>query len=267
MKNTEKNYTFNDLLEIMKVLRGENGCPWDRAQDHQSIKYALLEEACEAMESLDKKEPDNFADELGDVLLQVVFHSQIAAENGTFTIDDVLYHICNKLITRHTHIFGDDKTNNSTEALDVWEANKKAEKGLKTQTEIMRDVCSYLPQLIRAEKVQKKAAKVGFDWDNIDGAYDKLKEEIDEVKSAKTAKELEEEFGDLLFSCVNVARFLKVNPEEALKKATDKFINRFEKVENLALGEGKELENMTLEEMDVLWEKAKQSLHQNSRFR
>lgn len=252
-----KKYTFDDLLEIMKILRGENGCPWDKAQDHQSIKYALLEEACEAMESLDKKEPDNFADELGDVLLQVVFHSQIASENGTFTIDNVLYHICNKLITRHTHIFGSDKTNNSTEALDLWEANKKTEKGLKTQAEIMQDVCTYLPQLIRAEKVQKKAAKVGFDWDNISGAYDKLKEEIDELKSAESFENIEEEFGDLLFSCVNVARFLNVNPEEALKKATDKFIDRFSKVESIATSEGKQLENTTLEEMDILWEKAK----------
>lgn len=253
-----KKYTFDDLLEIMKTLRSENGCPWDKAQDHQSIKYALLEEACEAMESLDKKETDNFADELGDVLLQVVFHSQIASESGTFTIDDVLYHICNKLITRHTHIFGTDKTSNSTEALDLWEANKKKEKGLKTQTEIMRDVCSYLPQLIRAEKVQKKAAKVGFDWANIDGAYDKLIEEIDELKSAETYDTVEEEFGDLLFSCVNVARFLKINPEEALKKATDKFINRFEQVEKMAAEDEKSLEDMTLEEMDKLWEKAKQ---------
>lgn len=257
MENSKKIYTFSDLIDIMKVLRGENGCPWDRAQSHQSIKYALLEEACEAMESLDKKEPDNFADELGDVLLQVVFHSQIASENGTFTIDDVLYHICNKLISRHTHIFGDDKTTNSAEALDVWEANKKAEKGLRTQTEIMRDVCSYLPQLIRAEKIQKKAAKVGFDWDSIDGAYEKLKEEIDEVKTAKTQAEIEEEFGDLLFSCVNVARFLKVNPEEALKKATDKFVDRFELVEQMATEEGKNLEDMTLDEMDKLWVKAK----------
>ncbi|MBO5734417.1 MAG: nucleoside triphosphate pyrophosphohydrolase [Clostridia bacterium] len=257
MKTEKKNYTFADLIDIMEVLRGENGCPWDRAQDHQSIKYALLEEACEAMESLDKKGPDDFADELGDVLLQVVFHSQIAKENGTFTINDVLYHICNKLITRHTHIFGNDKTSNSAEALDVWEANKKAEKGLKTQTEIMRDVCSYLPQLIRAEKVQKKAAKVGFDWDSIDGAYNKLREEIDEIKTAKTQAEIEEEFGDLLFSCVNVARFLKVNPEEALKKATDKFINRFEVVEQMANEQGKNLEDMTLEEMDKLWDKAK----------
>lgn len=259
MENSKKIYAFSDLIDIMKVLRGENGCPWDKAQDHQSIKYAMLEEACEAMESLDKKTPDNFADELGDLLLQVVFHAQIASENGTFTIDDILYHICNKLITRHTHIFGNDVTNNSTEALDVWEANKKAEKGLSTQTEIMRDVCSYLPQLIRAEKVQKKAAKVGFDWDSIDGAYDKLKEEIDELKTASTQENIEEEFGDILFSCVNVARFLKVNPEEALKKATDKFITRFELVEKMAIESNNKLEDMTLAEMDALWDKAKQN--------
>ena len=250
MNTNEKKYTFSDLLEIMKVLRGENGCPWDKAQDHESIKYALLEEACEAMESLDKKGFDAFADELGDVLLQVVFHSQIGSENETFDIDDVIFHVCNKLITRHTHIFGNDKSDSSDNALDIWEANKKAEKGLKTQTEIMRDVCTYLPQLIRAEKVQKKAAKVGFDWDNLSGALDKLKEEVLELESAKTQENMEEELGDLLFSCVNVARFLKVNPEEALKKATDKFINRFEKVELLAKEDGKKLEDMTLSEMD-----------------
>lgn len=259
MKKPENTYTFGDLIDIMKVLRGKNGCPWDIAQDHQSIKYALLEEACEAMESLDNKSYDAFADELGDVLLQVVFHSQIASENGTFTIDDVLYHICNKLITRHTHIFGNDKTDNSKEALDLWEQNKKAEKGLKTNTEIMRDVCSYLPQLIRAEKVQKKAANVGFDWDNVDGAYDKLKEEIGELSKATSKEDIEEEFGDLLFSCVNVARFLQINPEDALKKATDKFINRFEKVEIMAKDSGRNLEEMTLSEMDDLWDKAKQN--------
>lgn len=257
MNANDKKYTFDDLLEIMKVLRSENGCDWDKAQDHQSIKYALLEEACEAMESLDKKGLDAFADELGDCLLQVVFHAQIGAENGTFSIDDVLYNVCNKLITRHTHIFGADKATSSDNALDIWEKNKKKEKGLMTQTEIMRDVCSYLPQLIRAEKVQKKAAKVGFDWDSIDGAYDKLKEEIDELKQAKTQDDIEEEFGDLLFSCVNISRFLKINSEEALKKATDKFIARFEKLENEVKKEGKNLEEMTLSEMDEIWDKIK----------
>jgi tetrapyrrole methylase family protein/MazG family protein len=257
MNTNKKKYTLNNLLEIMKVLRSDNGCPWDKAQDHQSIKYALLEEACEAMESLDKKGYEAFADELGDVLLQVVFHSQIGSENGTFTIDDVLNKICTKLITRHTHIFGDDKSDSSDNALDIWEQNKKKEKGLMSTTEIMKDVCSYLPQLIRAEKVQKKAAKVGFDLDNIDGAYDKLKEEVDELKSAKTQSDIEEEFGDLLFSCVNIARFLKVNPEEALKKATDKFINRFEKLENKVVKAGKNLEEMTLSEMDEIWDRIK----------
>ncbi len=257
MNTNDKKYTFDDLLKIMKILRSENGCPWDRAQDHQSIKYALLEEACEAMESLDKKGYDAFADELGDVLLQVVFHSQIGDENGTFNIDDVLYYVCNKLITRHTHIFGNDKSDSSDNALDIWEKNKKAEKGLKSQAEIMRDVCLYLPQLIRAEKVQKKAAKVGFDWENVDGAFDKLKEEIEELENANSQENIEEEFGDLLFSCVNVARFLKVNPEEALKRATDKFINRFEKVENSAKAIGKNLEDMTLAEMDEIWDEVK----------
>ncbi len=257
MNTNDKKYTFNDLLEIMKVLRSDHGCPWDKAQDHQSIKYALLEEACEAMESLDKKGYESFADELGDCLLQVVFHSQIGSENGTFTIDDVLEKVCTKLITRHTHIFGEDKSDSSDNALDIWEKNKKKEKGLKSNTEIMRDVCSYLPQLIRAEKVQKKAAKVGFDWDDVDGAYDKLKEEIDELKSAKTTAEIEEEFGDLLFSCVNISRFLKINPEEALKKATDKFIDRFERLENEVIKEGKNLEDLTLSEMDEIWDKIK----------
>lgn len=259
MKKPEKTYTFSDLIDIMKVLRGENGCPWDKAQNHQSIKYALLEEACEAMEALDKNGYDAFSDELGDVLLQVVFHAQIGEENGTFNINDVLFHVCNKLITRHTHIFGNDKSDSSDNALDIWEANKKAEKGLKSQTEIMRDVCSALPQLIRAEKIQKKAAKVGFDWENVDGAYDKLQEEIAELKNAKTQEHIEEEFGDLLFSCVNIARFLHINPEEALKKASDKFINRFEQVEMKATDAGKSLENMTLAEMDELWDSVKSS--------
>lgn len=257
MNTNDKKYTFNDLLEIMRVLRSDNGCPWDKAQDHQSIKYALLEEACEAMEALDKKGSDAFSDELGDVLLQVVFHSQIGSENDTFTIDDVLNKVCTKLISRHTHIFGTDKSNSSDNALDIWEKNKKKEKGLMTQTEIMRDVCSCLPQLIRAEKVQKKAAKVGFDWDDVNGAYDKLKEEIDELKSAKTKEEIEEEFGDLLFSCVNISRFLSVNPEEALKKATDKFINRFDKLEQAVVNNGKKLEDLTLSEMDEIWDRVK----------
>ena len=263
MNFTKKDYTFDDLIDIMKILRGDGGCPWDRAQTHQSIKYCLLEEACEAMEAMDKKSPDDFADELGDVLLQVVFHSEMAEETGTFSIQDVLNHICGKLISRHTHIFGNDKTNNTNEALDLWEENKKAEKGLRTQSELMHDVCSYLPALMRAAKVQKKAAKVGFDWEDASGAFEKLTEETEELKAAVKAgssENIEEELGDLLFSCVNVSRFLDVNPEEALKNATNKFISRFEKVEQAAKKDGKDLNDMSLAEMDALWDKVKNDL-------
>lgn len=260
MNFVKKDYTFDDLIDIMKLLRGDGGCPWDREQTHQSIKYALLEEACEAMEAIDKKNPDDFADELGDVLLQVVFHSAIAQETDTFSIQDVLNHICKKLISRHTHIFGTDKTQNQDEALDVWEKNKKAEKGFTSQTENMQDVCSYLPALIRAKKVQKKAAQVGFDWNDISGALDKLSEEIEELKDAislNKSDSIEEEFGDLLFSCVNVSRFLKIDAEDALQKATNKFISRFEKIEKMAGNMGKELSDMTLSEMDAIWDMIK----------
>ncbi len=260
MNFVKKDYTFNDLVDIMNMLRGDNGCPWDKEQTHQSIKYCLLEEACEAMEALDQKQPDDFADELGDLLLQIVFHSQMAQEQNHFSVQDVINHICKKLISRHTHIFGEDKTDNAAEVLALWEQNKKAEKGLSSQTEAMRDVCSYLPGLLRAQKVQKKAAQVGFDWDDVGGALEKLSEEIQELKDAaeeKNFSHIEEELGDLLFSCVNVSRFLKVNPEEALKSATDKFINRFEKIELAAKNMNKDLNDMSLAEMDALWDKAK----------
>ncbi len=260
MEFSKKDYTFSDLIDIMKVLRGENGCPWDKAQSHQSIKYALLEEACEAMEALDKKSYDDFADELGDVLLQVVFHSQIADEAGNFKIDDVLNHICTKLVSRHTHIFGNDTSSSSDDALDIWEKNKTKEKGLETTASLMKDVCSYLPSLVRAQKVQKKASSVGFDWEDGKDALFKLKEETIELFEAIESGEqnnIEEELGDLLFSCVNVSRFYNVNSEEALKKATDKFIERFSKVENEATLSGKDLKDMTLSEMDEIWDRIK----------
>ena len=254
MNTNDKKYTFNDLLEIMRVLRSDNGCPWDKAQDHQSIKYALLEEACEAMEALDKKGSDAFSDELGDVLLQVVFHSQIGSENDTFTIDDVLNKVCTKLISRHTHIFGTDKSNSSDNALDIWEKNKKKEKGLMTQTEIMRDVCSCLPQLIRAEKVQKKAAKVGFDWPDVSGAVDKMSEELEEVKAAMAGNgDVAEELGDLLFAVVNASRFLNVDAEMALHAASDKFATRFRRVEEEVLKSGRTMEEVSLAELDAIW--------------
>lgn len=256
----KKKYTFSDLLEIIEKLRGENGCPWDRAQTHESVKMNLVEEAYEAIDALDNGTKDQFADELGDILLQVVFHAQIGKEEGTFSIDDVLYHVCDKMISRHSHIFGTDTAETPEEVLDTWEKNKQKEKGQKSYTESMKGICSYLPALIRATKVQTKAAKVGFDWENAEGALSKLSEEVEELQEAAKEKNNEhvfEELGDVLFSAVNVARFFDCSAEEALSKTIQKFIDRFSYVESSAKQAGKNLNDMSLDEMDTLWEKAK----------
>ena len=254
------NYTINDLLEIMKRLRADDGCPWDRVQTHQSIKRSMIEEAYEAIEALDNNDDKMFANELGDVLMQVVFHARIAEERGAFNFDDVVNEICTKLIERHTHVFGDDKAGDETEALDAWEKNKKKEKGLKSFSDALVDVPKNFPALIRAEKVQKKAKSAGFDWENVDGAIDKVYEELDEVKSAMKSnneEKINEEFGDLLFAVVNMGRFLKVDPETSLTDATNKFINRFIKMEKLAEGKNRKLDELSLSELDDLWEEVK----------
>lgn len=255
-----KNYKIEDLLEIMEQLRGENGCPWDKVQTHQSIKKSMIEECYEAIDALDSGNDDAFANELGDVLLQVVFHAQLAKERGAFDFGRVVNEICAKLISRHTHVFGKDKAGDAEEALSNWEKNKKKEKGLSTYTDMLKDVPNYLPALMRSEKIQKKAGSVGFDWKDIEPVYDKISEETDEVRAAiKTGDidKIEEEYGDLLFAAVNLGRFLKVTPEIALAKASDKFIARFEKMEHEAQAQGRDLSSMTLEEMDIIWEKVK----------
>lgn len=249
-------YTMNDLLDIMKRLRADDGCAWDRAQTHQSIKRSMIEEVYEAIEALDNNDDKMFANELGDVLLQVVFHARIAEERGAFDFNDVVNEICTKLIERHTHVFGNDKAGNETEALDAWEKNKKKEKGLKSYSDALIDVPKNFPALIRAEKVQKKAKAAGFDWDSIDGAMDKVYEELDELKSA-SQETISEEFGDLLFSVVNLGRFLKVDSEISLTDATNKFIDRFVKMEKLATSKGMKLDEMSLGEMDKLWDEIK----------
>lgn len=254
------NYTINDLIDIMKRLRADDGCPWDRVQTHQSIKRSMIEEAYEAIEALDNNDDKMFANELGDILMQVVFHARIAEERGAFNFNDVVNEICTKLIERHTHVFGDDKAGNETEALDAWEKNKKKEKGLKNYSDALADVPKNFPALIRAEKVQKKAKSAGFDWENVDGAIDKVYEEIDEVKSVMNSDskdKISEEFGDLLFSVVNVGRFLNVDPETSLTDATNKFINRFIEMEKLAEGKNKKLDELSLCELDDLWEEIK----------
>ena len=251
-------YTFEDLKDIMKKLRGEGGCPWDAEQTHLSIKDCLIEEAYEAAEAIDSGKDEKMYDELGDVLLQVVFHAQIASEEQRFDIDDITNAICTKLIRRHPHVFSDGDAKTSEQVLEKWEEIKKQEKGNKSTTDTLMSVSSYLPALTYAKKVQKKAAKVGFDWDDWVEPLNKVKEETDELKSAmENSSNVEEELGDLLFSAVNVSRFAGVDPEEALRKTTAKFIRRFQKVEEMAKNQGESLENMTLQEMDKLWDIAK----------
>lgn len=253
-------YSFSDLLDIMKLLRSENGCPWDREQTHQSLKKYLIEETYEVLEALDLNNKDKISEELGDLLLQIVFHSEIGEEEGTFDINDVITGVCRKMILRHTHIFGDAKADTPEEVVNNWEAIKKKEKGMENHTAVLKDVPSNLPALMRSYKVQQKAAQVGFDWDHVDDAFSKVEEEIKELKDVYKSKNVEkitDELGDALFALVNVARFLKIQPELALTGTINKFINRFEYIEQQSLKAGKNLEEMTLAEMDELWNEAK----------
>ena len=253
-------YGVKDLEEIVRILRAPGGCPWDAEQTHQSIRRNFLEEAYEAVEAIDEGSPEHLEEELGDVLLQVVMHARMEQEAGRFDLDGVADGICKKLIYRHPHVFGDVAVSGTGEVLSNWEALKRKEKGQATNTDALEAVARALPALWRAEKVQKKARKAGFDWAAGSGALDKRSEELEELKPAAAAgTNVEEELGDLLFSAVNAARFLKVDPEDALNGATDKFIGRFRKVEAQAAAQGKAMEDMGLEELDALWERAKET--------
>lgn len=259
----KEKYTYEDLLEIMRILRCPEGCVWDREQDHKSIRRSFIEETYEAVEAIDNDDPVLLQEELGDVLLQVVFHAQIEAEAGRFTMDDVADGICKKMIYRHPHVFGSVEVKNSDEVLTNWDALKQKEKHQKSTTETLESVARSLPGLIRAEKVQHKAAKVGFDWDEVSGALDKVREETAEVARAIDGDgDPSEELGDLLFAAVNVARFLKTDPEDAINRTTDKFIRRFAQVEQAAKDAGRSLSEMSLAEMDALWDAAKQKEHE-----
>ena len=253
-------YGVKDLEEIVRILRAPGGCPWDAEQTHQSIRRNFLEEAYEAVEAIDEGSPEHLEEELGDVLLQVVMHARMEQEAGRFDLDGVADGICKKLIYRHPHVFGDVAVSGTGEVLSNWEALKRKEKGQATNTDALEAVARALPALWRAEKVQKKARKAGFDWPDVSGALDKLSEELEELKTAAAeGTNVAEELGDLLFSAVNAARFLKVDPEDALNGATDKFIGRFRKVEAQAAAQGKAMEDMGLEELDALWECAKET--------
>jgi tetrapyrrole methylase family protein/MazG family protein len=258
-------YSFNDLLEIMAKLRGEGGCPWDREQTHESLRIYLIEETYEVLEALDAGDKDKFCNELGDLLLQIVFHAQIAKENGNFDIEDVTTEVCRKLISRHPHIFGNVSADTAEKVVENWEAIKKKEKKLDSQTGVLKDVPSNLPALIRSYKVQQKAAQVGFDWDNVEDAFSKVDEEIRELRDVYKSNNVEritDELGDAFFALVNVSRFLKIQPELALTGTIEKFIRRFEYIEQQSTKAGRKLEDMSLAEMDELWNEAKHKLPQ-----
>lgn len=254
------NYDINDFLRLITVLRSPGGCPWDRKQTHESIKKNFIEETYEVVEAINKADAQSLREELGDVLLQVAMHSEMESEKGSFDFNDVVNDICKKLVVRHPHVFGDVAAQSSDEALQSWDQVKLKIKGMKKQSEAIIKVPREFPALMRAQKVQEKAAKAGFDWDNVNGAVEKLHEEIDELETALAAgvgKDIEEEFGDVLFSCVNVSRFIGADSEEALTASTDKFIKRYLLVEQLAADDGVDMKSASIEELDKLWNKAK----------
>ena len=257
------------LVEIIRILRVE--CPWDRVQTHESLRQGMLEEAYEVVEAINNKDADNLREELGDVLLQIVFHANLAEEAQKFDLKDVINEECEKMIRRHPHVFLQETRNNSAKSIDKvlekWENIKVKEKQEESYTLRLERVPKALPALTRAFKVQKKAADVGFDWDDVSEAFLKVDEEraelMQQYEEAPTSRQrLEEELGDLLFSCVNVARFLGVDPESALNYTVNKFVRRFSYIEKEALAAGKNLEDMSLAERDKLWEEAKKSEHE-----
>jgi len=270
-------YTIEDLIAVVRRLFAPDGCPWDRAQTHESLRRNLPEEAYEAVDAIDSGRSERIADELGDVLLQVLMHSAIAERNGEFLFDDVTDNLSRKLISRHSHVFGTDTADSPDAVLTVWDKNKMREKGHASFSETLTDVPAGLPALMRADKLQKRAAKAGFDWPDAAGAREKINEELAEVedvllkngkplyeklsaeKDAAVHREAEAEVGDLLFACVNYARLLGIDPEIALNRTNAKFIRRFTGVEGLAQKDGRKLDEMSLEEMDLLWDQVKKT--------
>lgn len=256
----KENYDIYDLIKIMELLRSENGCPWDREQNHESIRSNVIEEAYEVADAIDSGSKEMLVEELGDLLLQVVFHARMDEEAGGFNFDDVCDGICKKLVYRHPHVFGDIDADTSDQVLKNWDALKKKEKKQESFTDTLNSVPKAFPALMRSQKVQKRAARAGFDFDNKSDVYDKVAEEMVELSDADTlndSKKVFEEYGDLLFSVVNLARFLNIDAEEALAASTDKFISRFEKVEQLAIERGIDMPNTPITELDKLWDQAK----------
>lgn len=261
LKN-KKVFTFDDLILLTKVLMGKDGCPWDRVQTHESIKYNCVEEAYELMDAIDLKDNEKIIEETGDVMFQAVFHSVLLEKESEFSMQDILNNLCGKLIGRHSHVFGSDDADNPTEVLSVWEKNKMVEKHQKTFYDSMADVPKTFPSLLRAEKLQKRAGKSGFDFESASDVIVKLKEEIVELENAienKDENNIKEEVGDLLFSAVNLSRKLGVNSELALKESSDKFLNRFKLLEESISKDGKDITKLSLAELDEYYCKVKEN--------
>ncbi|MFQ6607883.1 MAG: nucleoside triphosphate pyrophosphohydrolase [Fidelibacterota bacterium] len=248
---------FNELVKIVSRLRGPDGCPWDKEQTHASLLPFFLEEAYEVIETVDQEDWKTLSEELGDILLHAVFQAKIGEENNEFTLEDVLKGINEKLIRRHPHVFGDKHANSAFHAKQNWEAAKQKEKGRESRLD---GVPKTLPALIRAQRLQQKAAYVGFDWEEIEPVWNKIHEEIDELKEAHTSgnkKHITEEIGDLFFALVNLCRFLEIPAEDALRNTNEKFIYRFRLVEKKLQQRGSSVDEASLEEMDEIWETIK----------
>ena len=251
---------FDRLVEIMAMLRSPAGCPWDRAQDSTSLKPYLLEEAYEVLEAIEEGTPHKLKDELGDLLFQVIFHAQLARERGDFDIYDILAGTIAKMTRRHPHVFGSAAASTPKEALQNWEEIKRQEKTANQATSVLDGVPRQLPSLLRAQRLQDKAARVGFDWPDIAQVWEKLSEELRELRASMDRHnrvEIAEELGDVLFVLVNLARWLEINPDEALHNTSMKFIQRFQFIERELSRQGKVPQQATLAEMDALWEQAK----------
>lgn len=265
MFNFKSNYNINDLVEIVRILRSENGCPWDKVQTHESIKPSLIEEVYEVIEAIDLKDPDLMKEELGDVLLQVVFHSQMESEINHFTFENVCNDICQKLIIRHPHVFGQVTVNSCDEVLTNWEKIKQQTKGQTTFTQTLQSVPKTLPALMKAQKVGKRAAKSGMDFTDIKAAIDCLKSEISELEAAIAAEnqnDIEEELGDVLFSCTNIARKADADAEMLLTNSTEKFIRRFARTEELIRLNEIEMTSLSIDELNNYWEQTKAQFNQ-----
>lgn len=251
---------FARLMDLMHRLRSPGGCPWDAEQTHASLKRYLLEEAYEVIEAIDREDPELLKEELGDLMLQPVFHTAIAEEQGQFTMDEVLDTICNKLVRRHPHVFGTQVVKTADEQVENWERIKKAEKGEERKS-ALAGIPPHLPALMKAQKITEKAARVGFDWEHVDQVFAKVLEELKEFEEtigSDNQERMEAELGDLLFAIVNLGRFLALDPEEALRKTIERFTRRFSHIEETLHARGTSLQEATLEEMDRLWEEAKQ---------